>query len=1051
MKPSLRIWNVVIAALLVLGTALAVPGQAAVQAAGPNELFFSEYIEGSSNNKALEIYNGTGAAINLATNAYNVQMYFNGSSTAGLTINLTGTVADGDVYVLGQSSANATILAQADQTNSSGWFNGNDAVVLRKGSTVIDVIGQIGFNPGTEWGSGLLSTADNTLRRKASVSAGDTNGSDAFDPTEEWEGYATDIFDGLGAHVFGEQAPIVFSTSPANNASNVAVNSDLTITFSEPVNVTGDWFTLNCNITGSHSAAVNGGPITFTLNPDADFSNEICELTIVAANVTDLDSEDPPDAMVSDFITDFLAIDTATACSIENFTKVFEVQGTEELLAVPGLVFTRGVVIGDYEGTSPTLRGFYMQDQWGDGDPTTSDGIFVFNGNNNSVNNGDVVSVTGFAAEFQGQTQITAGTVVVCGTGTVEPTDVFFPVPNTTFLEQYEGMLVRLPQTMYVTEHFQLGRFGQVVLSADARLQQPTNVVAPGADANALQAANNLNKIILDDASQAQNPDPILFARGGLPLSASNTLRGGDTATDIIGVLNYTWAGNSASGNAYRVRPINALNGYVNFEAVNPRPAPPIDVGGTLEAGALNLLNYFNTFDGFPDRVDNCTFGVGGAPADCRGADTQAEFDRQWPKTVAAILGMNVDVLGIVEIENDGYGSNSAIQHLVDQLNAAAGAGTYAFIDVDAATGQVNALGTDAIKVGLIYKPAMVTPVGVTAALNSEAFVNGGDSAPRTRPALAQTFQQNANGARFTAVVNHFKSKGSACDAPDAFDGQGNCNLVRVNAAVELANWLASDPTLTSESDILILGDLNSYAMEDPITTLKNAGYTNLLDLFLGPTAYSYVFDGQWGYLDHALATGSLVPQVTGISGFHINADEPSVLDYNTDFKTPNLQNSLYAPDMFRVSDHDPVIVGLDLQNSPYPSDLGFVNGSGWVSAPEGSYLGNPAWSGKAQFAIDVKYHKDAVVPEGSFVLVLEKAGFEFFSTNVEWLTVSQDGQYAVFTGFGAANTIDGFRYIVWLQVGKPDYIRFQIWDGTQLVFDNGPLQRLSGNISIHQ
>ena len=1051
MKPSLRIWNVVIAALLVLGTALAVPGQAAVQAAGPNELFFSEYIEGSSNNKALEIYNGTGAAINLATNAYNVQMYFNGSSTAGLTINLTGTVADGDVYVLGQSSANATILAQADQTNSSGWFNGNDAVVLRKGSTVIDVIGQIGFNPGTEWGSGLLSTADNTLRRKASVSAGDTNGSDAFDPTEEWEGYATDIFDGLGAHVFGEQAPIVFSTSPANNASNVAVNSDLTITFSEPVNVTGDWFTLNCNITGSHSAAVNGGPITFTLNPDADFSNEICELTIVAANVTDLDSEDPPDAMVSDFITDFLAIDTATACSIENFTKVFEVQGTEELLAVPGLVFTRGVVIGDYEGTSPTLRGFYMQDQWGDGDPTTSDGIFVFNGNNNSVNNGDVVSVTGFAAEFQGQTQITAGTVVVCGTGTVEPTDVFFPVPNTTFLEQYEGMLVRLPQTMYVTEHFQLGRFGQVVLSADARLQQPTNVVAPGADANALQAANNLNKIILDDASQAQNPDPILFARGGLPLSASNTLRGGDTATDIIGVLNYTWAGNSASGNAYRIRPINALNGYVNFEAVNLRPETPGDVGGTLEAGALNLLNYFNTFDGFPDRVDNCTFGVGGAPADCRGADTQAEFDRQWPKTVAAILGMNVDVLGIVEIENDGYGSDSAIQHLVDQLNAAAGPGTYAFIDVDTATGQVNALGTDAIKVGLIYKPAMVTPVGVTAALNSEAFVNGGDSAARTRPALAQTFQQNSNGARFTVVVNHFKSKGSACDAPDAGDGQGNCNLVRVNAATELANWLAGDPTLTSESDILILGDLNSYAMEDPITALKNAGYTNLLDLFLGPEAYSYVFDGQWGYLDHALATGSLWPQVTGISEFHINADEPGVLDYNTDFKTLNLQNVLYAPDMFRVSDHDPVIVGLDLQNSPYPSDLGFVNGSGWVPAPEGSYLADPAWSGKAQFAIDVKYHKDAVVPEGSFSLVLEKAGFEFFSTNVEWLTVSQDGQYAVFTGFGSANTIDGFRYIVWLQVDKPDYIRFQIWDGTQLVFDNGPLQRLSGNISVHQ
>jgi len=589
------------------------------------------------------------------------------------------------------------------------------------------------------------------------------------------------------------------------------------------------------------------------------------------------------------------------------------------------------------------------------------------------------------------------------------------------------------------------------VLSADTRLQQPTNVVAPGADANALQAANNLNKIILDDASQAQNPDPILFARGGLPLSASNTLRGGDTATGIVGVLNYTWGGNSASANAYRIRPVNALNGYFNFEAVNLRPTEVEDVSGTLKAGVLNLLNYFNTFDGLPDRVDNCTFGVGGAPADCRGADTMAEFDRQWPKTVAAILAMKVDVLGVVEIENDGYSSASAIAHLVDQLNNATVPGTYAFIDVDANTDQINALGTDAIKVGLVYKPAIVTPVGVTAALNSEAFVNGGDSAPRTRPALAQTFQQNSNGARFTVVVNHFKSKGSACDAPDAGDGQGNCNTVRVNAATELANWLASDPTLTSESDILILGDLNSYAMEDPITTLKNAGYTNLLELFLGPEAYSYVFDGQWGYLDHALATSSLMPQVTAISEFHINADEPSVLDYNLDFKTPNLQTSLYAPDMFRVSDHDPVVVGLDLQNTPYPSAVGFVNGGGWVLAPAGSYLYEDSWTGKAQFELVAKYHKDIAAPEGSLSLILENAGFEFYSTHVEWLWVSQDSKQAILTGFGTANSSEGFRYIVWLQDGKRDNIRIQIWDGTELVFDNGSLQRLSGNISIHK
>ena len=289
--------------------------------------------------------------------------------------------------------------------------------------------------------------------------------------------------------------------------------------------------------------------------------------------------------------------------------------------------------------------------------------------------------------------------------GAVAPVDVTFPVPSTNFLEQYEGMLVRLPQTMFVTEHFQLGRFGQVVLSSGARLKQPTNVVAPGAPALALQAQNNLNKIILDDASQAQNPDPIVFGRGGNPLSASNTLRGGDTATGIVGIMTYTWAGNAASGNAYRVRPANALGGYANFVPDNPRPSSVPVVGGTLKVAGMNLLNFFNTFDGIPDNVDNCTLGVGGAPTDCRGADTAAEFARQYPKTVAAILALNPDVIGVNEIENDGYGPASAIATLVDQLNAATAPGTYAFIDVDARTGQVNAMGTDAIKVGMIYKP----------------------------------------------------------------------------------------------------------------------------------------------------------------------------------------------------------------------------------------------------------------------------------------------------------------------------------------------------------
>lgn len=599
------------------------------------------------------------------------------------------------------------------------------------------------------------------------------------------------------------------------------------------------------------------------------------------------------------------------------FTPIAAIQGSGATVALTGTQSTKGVVIADYEGASPALRGFFIQDVSGDGNPATSDGLFVFEGSNaDTVSVGDLVRVTGTVGENQGQSQISAGTITTCGTGAVTPVDVTLPVASTDTLEQYEGMLVRFPQALTVTEHFQLGRFGQVTLS-NGRLQQPTNVVAPGAPALALQARNNLNRIILDDGSQAQNPDPIVFARGGRPLSASNTLRGGDTVTGLVGVLTYTWGGNNASPGAYRVRPANALGGSVNFIDANPRPASAPNVGGTVRVAGMNLLNFFNTFDGLPDTVDNCRNGVDGVLADCRGADAQAEFDRQWPKTVAAITAIGPDVVGVNELENDGYGPTSALQFLVDKLNEATAPGTYAFIDVDANTGQTNAMGTDAIRVAMLYKPAVVTPAGATAALNSAAFVTGGDSGERSRASLAQAFSVNNTGATFIVNVNHLKSKGSVCDAPDAGDGQGNCNLVRVNAANALAAWLASDPTGTGDPDVLMVGDYNSYAKEDPITALKSHGFTNLVESVLGPSAYSYVFDGQWGYLDYALASASLVSQVSGVGTYHINSDEPSVLDYNTDFKTAGSSASLYAPDPFRISDHDPVVIGLTPHTEP--------------------------------------------------------------------------------------------------------------------------------------
>ena len=587
--------------------------------------------------------------------------------------------------------------------------------------------------------------------------------------------------------------------------------------------------------------------------------------------------------------------------------SVGSVQGVDDVSPVAGqTVSVRGTVVADYEGPQPALRGFYLQDI-GDAEPQTSDGIFVFDNGANLVANGDVVQVTGPVTEVQGQTQLTANAAGVqpCDLqATVAPVDVTLPRVSATDLEPYEGMLVRLHQKVYVTEHFQLGRFGQVVVSSGDRLRQPTADIraTDQAAVQAAQQANDLNSLIVDDGSQTQNPDPIVFGRGGQPLSADNTLRGGDSLTDAVGVLTYTWAGNAASGNAYRLRPIGALSGAARFEPVNLRPSSLPDVGsGGIKIASANLLNLFNTFTG-------CTFGTAGGPADCRGATDDIEYQRQLAKEVASLRFLDADVIGYMEMENDGYGPTSAVQALVDALNAVDGPGAWAFIDPDAALDVIDVAGTDAIKAGVLYRTGSVSPVpGATFVDQNPLF--------ERRP-VAQTFQ-TPSGARFTVIANHFKSKGSCpTTGPDTDqgDGQSCWNAHRTAQANELADWVTNTVIPGArDSDVAIVGDLNSYAGEDPIAALELAGYTNLVKEFHGDDAYSYVFDGQWGYLDYVMASSSLLPQVTGVADVHHNADEPSVLDYNTDFKTAGQIASLYAPDRFRTSDHDPVLAGLDL------------------------------------------------------------------------------------------------------------------------------------------
>ncbi len=503
---------------------------------------------------------------------------------------------------------------------------------------------------------------------------------------------------------------------------------------------------------------------------------------------------------------------------------------------------------------------------------TTSDGIFVYARGGADVAVGDRVRVTGAVSEYYTLTQVTAADVDVCATGQVVPDAVELTMPLGD-LEPYEGMLVTFPETLSILEYYNYARYGEIVIGVGDvtdRQFQPTAVYEPGSpEAMALAEFNDSHRIMLDDGLNAQNP-AFLRHPDGEAFSLENRFRGGDTVTNATGVLDYRFS-------EWGIQPTEPAD----FSVENPRPEVP-DVGGTTTVASFNVLNYFTTLDS-------------------RGANTPAEFERQEAKIVAAINAMDADVVGLIEIENNG---DVAVGTLVDALNEAAGEDRWEFV-------STGVIGTDEITTAFVYQPADVTPVGEFAVLDSSVDQRFDDE--RNRPALAQTFEENLSGAQFTVVNNHLKSKGSECPG-DPDTGQGNCNLVRQAAADALGDWANADPTGTGVEDVLIIGDLNSYDKEDPIDALRADGFVDLLAALEGEYAYSYVFDGMLGYLDYAMASASLADNVTGAEAWAINADEPSILDYDMTFKPP-AQDAIYAPDPYRSSDHDPVLVGLHLDN----------------------------------------------------------------------------------------------------------------------------------------
>lgn len=615
-------------------------------------------------------------------------------------------------------------------------------------------------------------------------------------------------------------------------------------------------------------------------------------------------------------------------------TFIHDIQGSGNA-SVAGTFTVEAIVVGDYQTQgSGQLRGFFIQEEDADADanPATSEGIFVFCTTcPTPVSVGDKVRVTGASTEFFNMSQLTAstaGSVSVLSSGNPLPTPatIQLPVPGVpsgnlaaataainAYFEPFEGMLVTYPSTLSVSEYFELARYGQVILTEGGRPHTFTAVNTPTA-AGYINHQIDLatRKVILDDTDNRQNrpvDTPNTSYYHPVPgLSTGNYFRGGDTITNLTGVLHWSFAGQTGT-DAWRIRPVTEAYNYA-FTPVNTRPAVP-EVGGSLKVASFNVLNYFLTIDTTASN-DVGTCGPSGTQ-DCRGADSAQELQRQRTKMLEALSAIDADIFGFMEMEN-----TPGVEPLADIV---AGLPGYTYIDT-------GVIGTDAIRVGIIYKTATVQPIGDFAILDSSIDPRFIDT--RNRPALAQTFEEIATGGRFTVVVNHLKSKGSGCGAgdDDTTTGQGNCNGTRTLAAQALADWLATDPTGSGDSDVLIIGDLNSYAKEDPIVALQNAGYTDLVAAFGGTSAYGYVFDGQLGYLDHALANANLAPQVAGVAEWHINADEIPLLDYNDDvrdggeaaFEEESDVLPLYEPNEFRTSDHDPVIIGLNVCDEIAPT-----------------------------------------------------------------------------------------------------------------------------------
>lgn len=651
--------------------------------------------------------------------------------------------------------------------------------------------------------------------------------------------------------------------------------------------------------------------------------------------------------------------DPEIGCDVPVTHSIAQVQGTGDSTPLAGTVVTiEGIVTADHRVGG--YNGVYLQTPGTGGARqvaagTASDGIFIYLTNNAAnhpaVTIGDRVRVRGTASEYFGLTQVSiAGTadVQICDQANPLPAPVALELPlDAAARESVESMLVAPVGGYTVSEVYNTNRFGEVVLTAgDAPAVIPTDVATPGsAQAQQIAAANRLARILVDDGRTTN------LATAGLAppyLSPAQPLRVGDSV-EAFGpsVLSYGF-------DEWRLQPTLPVSadtpaaGRTTFKVTNPRTAAPAPVGGDIRVASFNVLNYFVHFGG-----------------DARGAADEAALAKQEAKIVSAITALDAHVVGLQEIENSvrfaPTDPEKALKRLVAALNAVDGAGTWDYVrfpaDLPPAAQQ------DVISNAIIFKPGAVTPAGPSRSVNDETvWFNA-------REPIAQTF--TADGYTFTVVVNHFKSKSSSASAvgdnADAGDGQGAFNGDRTRQAAALAAFVAELTDATGSDDVLLLGDFNSYTKEDPMRVLYDADYVNLNDTGRS----TYVFGGESGSLDHALASPSLATRVTGADVWQINAVESYAFQYDG-------FPAFFEPGPYRASDHNPMVIGLATGTAaPVELQLLGINDFHGRLEPVGTSNGQPV-GGAAQLAGLVDQFR-AANPNTAFVSAGDNIGASTF------------------------------------------------------------------------